>query len=85
MIDRREDVYEVIDGERDYQNNLPQSRTDGPMNHTVGDFLTLIRRYSVKADEAYANTAGNLFALHEIRKIAALAVACMEVHGAPKR
>jgi hypothetical protein len=84
---KRPDVYLAIDGERDYQDAMkvgPDGRTDGRQK-SVGDYLTLIRVYSAKADSAYGGSPGDAPALHEIRKIAAIAVQCLEVHGAPSR
>ncbi len=80
----RKEVYTVIDGEREYQNSLGSDRTDGA-NHSVGDYLTMMRTYFRKAEDAWTNKPGVEASLHEIRKIAAIAVRCMEEHGAPKR
>jgi len=83
----RSEVYQQVSNERDYQDSFKvglDGRTDGK-EKSVGDYLTLIRTYSSKADAAYSGNPGNTPALHEIRKIAALCVQCMEVHGAPSR
>lgn len=80
----REEVYKLIDGERDHQDNLPSGRSDGRPKD-VGSYLTLIREYSRKADAAYTDVCGHHKALDVVRKIAALAVRCMEEHGAPAR
>jgi len=77
-------VYDVIKGERDYQNALGPERTDGS-EKTVGDYLTMLRAYLNRADEAWIANSGCVPALHEMRKIAAIAVRCMEEHGAPRR
>ncbi|GAG92939.1 unnamed protein product, partial [marine sediment metagenome] len=53
--------------------------------HTVGNYLTMLRRYANKADEAWTDNAGDLAALDVIRKIAGIAVHCMEDWGAPLR
>ena len=53
-------AYNAIDTERDYQNAMsvgPDGRTDG-LQKSVGDYLTLIRVYSARADEAYSGTRG---------------------------
>lgn len=84
---QRAQVYSVINDERSYQDSSKcggKDRTDGRQK-SVGDYLTLIRVYSAKADTAYAGNAGSDLALHEIRKLAALCVAAMEDHGAPVR
>ena len=62
----------------------PDGRTDGK-EKSVGDYLTLIRVYSARADESYSGAPGNEPALHMIRKVAGIAVQCLEVHGAPRR
>jgi hypothetical protein len=80
----RDEVYAAIDGERDYQDALPPSRTDGKVK-TVGDYLTLARVCLNRADADYTGNPGDLQALDELRKVAALIVHCLEVHGCPQR
>lgn len=80
----RVEVYEAIDGERDYQDRLGPDRTDGH-RHTVGDYLVLLDHYVTKAGDAWVSSAGDASALDQIRKIAAIAVHCMEDHGTVKR
>lgn len=80
----RQKVYKIIDGERDYQDRLPPSRTDYSKK-TVGDYLTMLQYYVHKAHESWVTTSGNDGALHEIRKIAAICVRCMEEHGGKER
>lgn len=77
----REVVYKVIDGEREYQSTTWPNGED----KRVGEYLTLIRDYSAKADREWTSNPGDVPALHQIRKIAAIAVQCMEVHGALSR
>jgi len=77
----REHVYQAISGEREYQDQRWEDLDD---RNTVGDFLTYLNRYatlltdSLNPDEPQA-------ALDNFRKIAGIAVACMERHGAPAR
>jgi hypothetical protein len=80
----REEVYTLIDGERDYQDRLPPSRTDGSAK-SVGDYLTMLRYYLTQAEAKWTSSSGNLGALDNIRKIAGITVKCMEDHGAPER
>jgi hypothetical protein len=80
----REQVYQLIDGERDYQDGLPSNRTDGS-NKSVGDYITMLQYYQAKLVEAWTTNAGNDVALDIMRKIAGIAVHCMEDHGAPAR
>ena len=83
----RKEVYEAIDSERDYQDSLwrpVQSRGD----HSVTEFLLYIEDYVAEARKILARTASPLAeeqALPVLRKIAALAVSCMEQHDAPMR
>ena len=78
----RAEVYDAIDGERDYQNK----QWSGPDHqHEVGAYITLLAAYVQKAQTAWTDKSGDYDALHVIRKIAGIAVHCMEEHGAPKR
>ena len=81
MKNTRGEVFAVIDSERNYQDGLDHTRTDGCAKG-VGDYLSLIRTYLRQAEDKYAFNPGNVEALHSIRKIAGIAVACMEQHGA---
>jgi hypothetical protein len=80
----RQAVYAAIDTERQYQNSLSPARTDGEQR-TVGDYLTMLRHYLTRAEAAWTENPGNIHALHEIRKVSAIGVRCMEEHGAPYR
>jgi len=85
---KRNDVYKLIDGERDYQDELPASRTlkyDNGSCHTVGDYVTMLSHYTNKAVEEWTLNPGDDAALNIMRKIAGIAVHCMEDHGAPER
>lgn len=83
MPDRQE-VYRVIYQERDYQKNLGPERTDGD-SHTVGDYLVMLDTYLRRAKDAWTGNPGVIPSLREVRKIAAIAVRCMEEHGAIER
>lgn len=84
----RSTVYKAIDGEREYQ-NMKWPSPNGPDHdgywrdrlRTLHEFIQDMRKYVAIADSC--ETAPG--ALDSIRKIAALAVACMEQHGAPER
>lgn len=80
----REQVYQAIDTERKYQDALGANRTAGE-DHTVGDYVTMMQYYQNALIEAWTTTAGDDAALDIMRKIAGIAVHCMEDHGAPKR
>jgi hypothetical protein len=85
----RKEVYALIDGERDYQDsrwNAATTITEG--QHTTGEFLVFMKDY---LDEAFKQLSrqgepkASQDALGTIRKVAGLAVACMEQNGAPPR
>jgi len=84
----RNDVYQKIDTERDYQDLRWSPRRD--KNNTPdeqkppAEWLNYIEYHLSKAKEqVYLLEDEN--ALAEIRKVAALAVRCLEIHGCPER
>jgi hypothetical protein len=81
---KREEVYKAIDSERDYQDVLSSDRTDG-LPRSVGDYITMLQYYQHQLVEEWTMNPGNEQSLHVMRKIAGIAVHCMEDHGAPLR
>ena len=82
----RDEVYLAIDGERDYQSKWDLEESQG--QHSVAEFIVYMQAYLNKAIEAVsfsADPAASQAALHVIRKVTALGVACMEQNGAPVR
>ncbi len=84
----REDVYFVITKERQYQNDrherLQVKHPHRDEDHSIADWLIYIESqlndakkcvYDLRFDEA----------MHHVRKLTALGVACMEYQGAPRR
>lgn len=84
----RNDVYKLIDGERDYQDQTWVARrtADGTPDEEkpVAEWINYIEYHLSKAKERvyHLDTPG---ALAEIRKVTALGVRTMEIHGAPPR
>ena len=76
----RAEVFLAIDGEIEYQ-----WAKFGENPHEIDAFATYIRRYSTLLDQEATHGDGPDGKLALVRKIAALAVRCMEQHGAPKR
>ena len=82
----RDVVYELINGERYYQDSLGPDRKEPTIRpHDVGSYLTMMRAYMTKADTAWVANPGDTAALDVVRKIAGICVHCMEDHGAPAR
>lgn len=77
----RKDVYRALDSEREYQDDRWDDNRGGALNRTLGDFVLYMQHYlndAVRQDEP-------VDALDSVRKVGALAVACMEAHGAQMR
>lgn len=75
----REKVYDVIDGERDYQ----KATWGGEISAEAG--LLLIEEYAARARATWTGQVGDIGLLDGIRKIAGIAVRTMEQHGARPR
>lgn len=78
----RDRVYKAITTERIYHNTLPNTYT-----LSIGEEIALLLKYSNKALDAWSEdfVTPEIEALNMIRKIAGIAVRCMENHGAPLR
>lgn len=84
-------AFEAIESERAYQNkrwSVTPGYPTGHNPHSVTEWLVYMQHYAAEglkavtlASEPETNRAGLEFA----RKVAALGVACMEEHGAPRR
>ncbi len=88
-MSERSAVYAAIDGERSYQAKRWNEETaDSKELHSITEFLVYIRDYTEEALHYVSRNAdpdANEFALHSMRKIAALAVAAMEQRGVRSR
>ena len=82
----REEVYELIDGEREYQN---EKWPDDPLlcpTNSLGDYILMVDVYLDKAKKVWQGSSfPEVDARNTMRKIAAIAVRCMEEHGAEPR
>ena len=81
----RAEVYAALDGEREYQG---QKWGTSNSSHKVESWILWMHDYLREAAHQATRSpepAGSQAALHTIRKVAALAVACMENLGAPPR
>lgn len=77
-------VYSMILHEREYQDRLSGNRTDFS-EKSVEEYLVMFGHYLTSAFEAWTLNAGCYESLKDIGKMAAIAVHCMEDHGAPHR
>jgi hypothetical protein len=84
----RQEVYAVIDGERDYQDSLAPTSENGEGRHTYAEFLLYMDDYVQQAKRVASTTWGpdaKIKTLDMIRKVTALGVACMEQNGVVPR
>ena len=79
----RANVYDAIGTERYYQEQKWGMLEEHPQS--VGGYLTLMRVHLTNAEAVWAGSTGDTDALHYLRKVLALGVACGEQHGLPKR
>lgn len=76
----RKEVYAAIDSERSYQ--ITKWGTDA--DASMGNYLTYIQYYVDQAVQEFTKGSGTL-GLADIRRVAALTVACMEYNGVVSR
>ena len=81
----RSDVYRLIDGERNYQDSISDR-----MNHkghpTIEAELLMMEHYLADARTKWVTSHGDNFPpLDSLRKVAGIAVRCMENHVTPMR
>jgi hypothetical protein len=79
-------IYQSIDDELRYQDEKFPNRQPHKEPCTVGENLTLIEHYLRWACDHFVERGQESGLVHEsLRKLLAVAVRCMEVHGAPER
>jgi len=83
----RSAVYHALDTERDYQDaqrgNAKRHEGQPPM--TPGEYILCMEKCLTDARNTWYSPDGGKACLDHVRKVGALAVACMELHGAPER
>lgn len=82
---KREEVYKIINGERNYQDNMAKQNTYQLGNPTVEAELSLIEHYILEARKKLVTIGGDDVCLDMLRKVAGIAVRCFENHGCPHR
>ena len=75
---KRSGVYLLIDEERNYQDKVEWDHQGKP---TVEAEILMIEEYVAKARQAWVTSDGDKPSLHELRKVAAMAIRCLENHG----
>lgn len=80
----RSEVYKLIDSERDYQ-EAQEDLLGWQKKKTVGEWIVLLNHYVTLTNAAWCTATGDDEALEVIRKLAGIAVHCMEQSGAKPR
>lgn len=75
MSSARETIYEMIDGERDYQDT-----TFGTIPNR-GETILLLQEYVTRATHNWATTGSNAAIQEYLREIAAIAIRGLEIDG----
>jgi hypothetical protein len=85
----RAEAYKAVDSERDYVDSFVLPERQYYQTHTLGEFILMLNQYAAQAMQKWTHHGDAIDdfpeSLHEVRKIAGLAVRCMEQHGAPLR
>ncbi len=83
----RAEVYRAIDGERAYQEaqHGNAKRHSGQPEMTPGEHILCMEECLAQARQAWYRPDGGTACLEFIRKVTALGVVAMELHGAPQR
>lgn len=83
----RQEVYATVDSERAYQDaqrgNAKRHENQPAM--TPGEYILCMEKCLADARTAWYAPDGGRACLDHVRKVAALGVGCMELHGAPPR
>lgn len=87
MNDVRANVYAAVDSERAYQDAQAGNakRHEGQPPMTPGEYILCMEKCLADAREAWYRPDGGTKCLDFVRKVTALGVGCMELHGAPRR
>ncbi len=78
----RDAVYDVVDGERDYQDG---EWSAAERSLTPGEYLILFEEYVAKARAVWVKEHGDVALINNFRKLAGIAVRAMEQHGSIAR
>jgi hypothetical protein len=84
----RENVYLAVDSERRYQDagaGNAARHADQPKAMSPGEFILCMEKCLADARAAWYKPDGGIACLDYVRKVTALGVQCMELHGAPPR
>lgn len=82
---QRSKVYELIDGERNYQVDYCKEK-NYKESHELGEHILLMNEYSDRIRKLWTDNSGQIdeekkIIIDEIIKLSAICVRCLEEHG----
>lgn len=84
-----EKVFEIIKDERAFQRRrwgiVNEEGIEREPAREVGDFIVFMEKYLQDARTQYTEKPSDTPALEELRKVIALGVQCLQLHGCPAR
>lgn len=80
-----DDVVRLIQEELSYQDSMAGTDRANTGDNGVAGQLVILERYTRKAVDAWTDNAGDENALHELRKVAAIAIRALVCYGCPRR
>ena len=79
------EVIDAINGELAYTASLQEQGRADMSDYGVAGQLVTLQSYARRAQEAWVDNAGEQQALDVLRKVAAIAIRALIVHGCPRR
>lgn len=79
------EVIAAIDEELSYMASLQDLGRADAEDHGVPGQIVTLATYARKAQDAWVNNAGEQQSLHELRKVATIAIRALLLHGCPRR
>lgn len=79
------EVILALDEELAYISRLQEMGRADAVDYGVPGQIVTLATYVRKAQDVWVNNAGELQSLHELRKVAAIAIRALLQHGCPRR
>lgn len=81
---QREEIYKILDGERDYQEDR-WGGEDHNRKHEIASWILYMEHYLTQAREIASMNGDETLALDKIRGVVAMGIACFEIYGVSAR
>jgi hypothetical protein len=80
-----DEVIAAINEELAYHSTLEGSGRGDAKDHGLSGQIVCLRTYLRKVEDAWNHVGGDEAALHEMRKVASIAIRALEEYGCPRR